>query len=117
MELYQILCLCGIPALAGMIWGYLSKKLSKLHEEQEVSKKQTTALQLGVQALLRDRLLQSYHYYALRGWADADERSNFLNLYSQYHALGANGVMDDIKRRFMELPLDDPEGRVSFVQG
>ena len=67
---------------------------------------QTRAVKRGVQALLRDRLLQGYKYYRMQGWADEDDRSNLENVYEQYHALGANGVMDNLRLRFLDLPLD-----------
>lgn len=66
---------------------------------------QTRAVKRGVQALLRDRLIQGYKYYAAQGWADVDDRSNLENVYVQYHALGVNGVMDNLRERFLALPL------------
>ena len=36
-------------------------------------------------------------------------REIFENMYNQYHILGANGVMDDIYRKFMALPLEEKE--------
>lgn len=66
---------------------------------------QTRAVKRGVQALLRDRLIQGYKFYAVQGWADVDDRSNLENVYVQYHALGANGVMDDLRDKFLKLPL------------
>ena len=66
---------------------------------------QTRAVKKGVQALLRDRLLQGYKFYRVQGWADEDDRNNLENVYIQYHALGANGVMDDLRKKFLELPL------------
>ena len=66
---------------------------------------QTRAVKRGVQALLRDRLIQGYKFYAAQGWADVDDRSNLENVYVQYHALGANGVMDDLRGKFLQLPL------------
>ena len=67
---------------------------------------QIRAVKQGVQALLRDRLIQGYKYYRKQGYADEDDRSNLENVYKQYHALGANGVMDDLRTRFLSLPLD-----------
>ncbi len=60
---------------------------------------------LALQALLRDRLLEGYRTAAGRGWADLEEKSNFENLYRQYHQLGLNGVMDDVRSRFLPLPI------------
>ena len=66
---------------------------------------QIRAVKKGVQALLRDRLIQGYKFYRAQGWADEDDRSNMENVYQQYHALGANGVMDNLRGRFLDLPL------------
>ena len=69
---------------------------------------QIRAVKKGVQALLRDRLIQGYKFYRQQGWADEDDRSNLENVYQQYHALGANGVMDNLRQRFIDLPPDPP---------
>ena len=91
MSFWEILKAAGVPALLlGLIittWV------------------QTRAVKRGVQALLRDRLLQGYKYYRAQGWADEDDRTNLENVYVQYHSLGANGVMDNLRKRFLDLPL------------
>ena len=66
---------------------------------------QVRAVKKGIQALLRDRLVQGYKYYRAQGWADEDDRTNLENVYVQYHSLGANGVMDNLRKRFLDLPL------------
>lgn len=96
MSLWEIIKAAGVPALLlGLIittWV------------------QTRAVKRGVQALLRDRLLQGYKYYRAQGYADEDDRTNLENVYVQYHSLGANGVMDDLRARFLALPLPpDPQ--------
>lgn len=94
MSFWEILKAAGVPALLlGLIittWV------------------QTRAVKRGVQALLRDRLLQGYKFYRHQGWADEDDRTNLENVYQQYHALGANGVMDDLRAKFLALPTDPP---------
>lgn len=66
----------------------------------------TEAVQRGVQALLRDRLYDKYEYYSELGYAPIRARENFENMWTQYHSLGKNGVMDDIHVKFMELPTE-----------
>lgn len=63
----------------------------------------------GVQALLRDRLIQSYNYYMDKGFAPIYARQNWENMWQQYHNLGENGVMDDLHSKFMALPTDKQE--------
>ena len=91
MSFWEILKAAGVPALLlGLI---------------VTTWIQTRAVKRGVQALLRDRLLQGYKYYRAQGWADEDDRTNLENVYVQYHSLGANGVMDNLRKRFLDLPL------------
>lgn len=97
MTTYQILCLCGIPSIVSIVIGWLIGRVRTYRVD-------TKALMLGLQAVLRDRLLQSYKHYTGKGYADTDDRMNWENMYTQYHSLGANGVMDDIRLKFLALP-------------
>ena len=99
MTLYQILSL-----LFGS--GLLITILTAVWRKIKQNEKKTESVQLGVQALLRDRLYSTYLKYAEKGYAPIYARENFENMYNQYHILGANGVMDDIYRKFMDLPLE-----------
>ena len=102
MSLYQILSLTFGSGLLITILTAVWRKI-KLNE------KKTESVQLGVQALLRDRLYSTYLHYQEKGFAPIYARENFENMYNQYHVLGANGVMDDIYRKFMNLPLEESE--------
>ena len=99
MNLYQILSL-----LFGS--GLLITILTAVWNKIKMNERKTESVQLGVQALLRDRLYYNYMKYAEKGYAPLYARENFENMYKQYHILGANGVMDDIYRKFMALPLE-----------
>ena len=103
MSLYQILSLTFGSGLLVTILTAVWRKI-KLNE------KKTESVQLGVQALLRDRLYSTYMHYQEKGYAPIYARENFENMYNQYPVLGANGVMDDIYRKFMDLPLEESEG-------
>ena len=59
----------------------------------------------GTQALLRDRLYHIYYKYKDLGYRTSHSTENFENIYTQYHTLGANGVMDDVRKNFYELEL------------
>lgn len=100
MNLYQALSLLGVGGLvtSGYVWIYNSLKAQKASSE---------ALKAGVQAILRDRLYGMYYKYKALGHTNADARANFENLYQQYHALGANGVMDDIREKFLDFDIDE----------
>ena len=74
--------------------------LSRLHRQETQQK----ALEMGIQALLRDRMLHSYNKYTELGYAPVYAKENFENMYQQYHGLGGNGVMTQLHAEFMELP-------------
>ena len=99
MSLYQILSL-----LFGS--GLLTAILTAVWKKIKNNEKKTESVQLGIQALLRDRLYHTYMKYTEKGYAPIYARENLENMYQQYHTLGANGVMDDVYKKFMALPLE-----------
>ena len=109
MSAYQILSLCGIPAIAGIvIWLVIKrpmeKRIKKAEENQKTQDAQQKAIMLGVQALLRDRLLQAYEHYEKQGYANYEQKSNVENIHKQYEALGPNNVMIGYHEKFLALP-------------
>lgn len=98
MTAYQIMCLVGVPAIVAGFTGYLCGKFKKIKTDLESTK-------LGVQALLRDRLLQSYNRFKKNGYVTVDEKSNFENMWIQYHNLGQNGVMDSIHDEVLKMQV------------
>ena len=106
MSVYQWLCLLGVQGIITLILSrVISKKLNTADARAEQAKKETAAIAEGVKALLRDRLLQGYKHFIEKGWADMDDRSNLDNVWRQYHALGGNGDMNDLRRTFRHLPM------------
>ena len=93
MNVYQWLCVLGIPSLIAAGAGLIVNQYHQLK-----------AVKLGLQAILRDRLLQASEFYARRGYADYDEKANVVNLYEQYEALGPNGIMQRKHDAFLSLP-------------
>ena len=124
MNIYQWLCVLAVPNIIALIWTtVINRRLKKKDEERdrvrteieaqqkEIKKQndnldaQNKATMLGVQALLRDRLLQSFRYYIELGYADYSDRENVRNMYEQYEALGPNSVMSDLYEKFTALPM------------
>lgn len=93
MTIYNWLTLFGIPGLMAALWAFVVGLW-----------KQNKAVKLGLQALLRDRLLQAFTHYEQAGYADYDEKTNVTNMFTQYESLGKNGVMNKRYEKFMNLP-------------
>lgn len=66
--------------------------------------RQISGMRKGIQALLRAQLISDWNKYSEMEYAPIYARENFENVYTQYHNLGANGVMDDIRNKFLALP-------------
>lgn len=97
-SLYQIFSIIGIPSIFTIL-GWIYKRVKDNDEE-------TLSVKLGIQALLRSEMIDTYNKWFEKGYAPIYARESFENCYKQYHKLGANGVMDDIHDKFMELPIE-----------
>ena len=95
MTFYQILSLFGVGGIVISIVTFIFKQISGMRK--------------GIQALLRAQLISDWNTYSERGYAPIYARENFENVYTQYHNLGANGVMDDIRKKFLDLPDKPPK--------
>lgn len=102
MTVYQWLCLLGVPTLIVCLYKYVNSVIKKTRDD-------TNALKLGIQALLRSQMIAEYNKYSEKGYAPVYARENFENCWKQYHSLGANGVMDDLREKFLELPVKKEE--------
>lgn len=102
MTVYQWLCLLGVPTLIVCLYKYVNSVIKKTRDD-------TNALKLGIQALLRSQMIAEYNKYSEKGYAPVYARENFENCWKQYHSLGANGVMDDLHEKFLELPVKKEE--------
>lgn len=68
--------------------------------------KKEKALAQGIQALLRAQMISDYNKWMDRGYAPIYAKENFENCWKQYEALGANGVISNIHKEFMNLPTE-----------
>ena len=97
--IWNISCTFGIPAiLGGAMWVGFKTVLTSLG-----------AIKKGTQASLRNSLVQLWEKYSELGYAPVWVRDDFENMYIQYHNLGANGVIDDIRTKFLALPTEAPK--------
>ena len=89
-----------VGAAFGVVTAALSAGVHFLRRQRG----QQAALHQGLKALLRDRLVQGYHFHMERGFCSVFERDGMTALYEAYHALGGNGTVDDLWRKLQGLP-------------
>lgn len=103
MTIYQFLCLIGFPSLLLAFCKYITNKI-------KISDKKSEATRNGVQALLRDRLHQSYEHFSSLEYAPIYAKENFENMYKQYQTIANDEVMKGIYEKFMLLSNERKEG-------
>lgn len=94
-----------IEFILSCVVGILSFTLTRITQQFKKEIEDQKALKLGIQAMLRDRLIQAYNRHTRKGFCSIQDRDNITNLYEQYHSLGVNGVMDGLYEEMMELPV------------
>lgn len=104
MTTFNWLSLFGVPAIIlaifTAIYGKLKARIAKTNEENE-------ALKRGMKVLLMDRMYELYSVSKKNGGATKFQRQNWNILYVQYHNLGGNGDMNDVRDKFFDLPILD----------
>ena len=89
----------------------MSKENQKIYEEL---KKHSAAdveirsdlqlCKLGLQAVIKNTLKNRYEKWIREGQAPLDAKDDLERMYQVYHKLGANGVMDSLREKFLALP-------------
>ena len=76
-------------------------------QKKEVQRQQ--AIEMGIQALLRDRIVTAYYHYVDRGWITLHGLEATEKMYTEYHKLGGNGTVTKLMEDLRELQvLDNP---------
>ena len=87
-----------LSAGMGMLLTYIFTGLRARNKRQD-------ATQTGLQALLRDRIIQVYnHYVTEKKWIPIYAKDSIVSCYESYENLGANGVIDDLMAEIKALP-------------
>lgn len=65
---------------------------------------QFRAIKLGMQAQLRNSIIDQYNKYLDKGYMPIYALENVQAMYVQYHALGGNGTITHLVEELKELP-------------
>lgn len=87
----------ALSAVFGIILRNLWKMIKTERSENETVRE-------GMQALLRDRIIESYNKYSEKGYCPIYAKENVKHMYAPYHALGGNDVATELVERLMKMP-------------
>lgn len=74
----------------------------------KMRKKRETALENGVQCLLRAEIIRNHDKYVSRRFCPIYAKEALRRAYNAYHALGGNDVATRLYDEVMDLPTEDP---------
>ncbi|WP_443684916.1 hypothetical protein [Phascolarctobacterium succinatutens] len=95
----------ALNSVINVVFGGVITLLITMYRQK---KKENDALKAGLQALLRDRIIQAYnHYVQDKGWIPIYAKESIDACYRSYEALGDNGVIDSLMEQLNELPNYD----------
>lgn len=69
------------------------------------NKRKDEAIELGVQALLRNELIRRYREYEQKGEISILDKENMEAMFEQYKNLGGNGTVKHMMDELLELPI------------
>ena len=78
------------------------RKIKSRFKEQD---KKREAIERGVQALLRNELIQRFREYKLAGEMTLLDKENMDHMFKEYFNLGGNGMMKEVYDEFKEIPI------------
>jgi len=90
-------------ALASAVLSVLYSKLNKIAKE---SIKRNNAVGEGVQAILRNEIIEQYNKYKDKGYCPIYAKTNIKNLHKPYKNLGGNGVIDKLVEELLEMSTE-----------
>lgn len=97
--LIDILISWAIPFVLGGIITGLVAYIKAMH-------RRNTALEDGVQCLLRAEIIRMHDKYTARGYCPIYAKESLKRAYNSYHTLGGNDVATGLYEDTMELPTE-----------
>lgn len=92
-----------ITTILGIALGVVSSKLKKTKEKDDEEKKKDEAIELGVQALLRNEIIRRYREFESKGEISILDQENLDEMFTQYKNLGGNGTVKKMMNDLYEL--------------
>ena len=87
----------------GIALGVVTSKLKKTKEKDENEKKKNEAIELGVQALLRNEIIRRYRVFETKGEISILDQEDLDEMFEQYKNLGGNGTVKKMMNDLYEL--------------
>lgn len=96
--------------LSVLAWGYRI-----IYQRLKESERENKAISEGVQALLRESIIDSYNKYSEKGSMPIYAKESTKRAYRAYHALGGNDVAKELYEKMLEMPEPKASRRIPGI--
>lgn len=100
-----------VGALTGLVSTLLSAGvilvLKNLNKKQKDTSARQEAVEQGMRALLRDRIVQAYYHFHPSGKIAINSLEALEMMHEEYTNLGGNGVVDKLMDDIRQLEVED----------
>lgn len=87
-----------------LITSALTASSTYFWKQNKARKSEQNAVKLGIQALLRNGIIEQYNKYMDKKYIPIYAMDNVEAMYKQYHALGGNGTITELYEDLKQLP-------------
>ncbi len=91
--------------VCGLCTGGLVATFRHFHIKLKRANQRQDALEQGLQAMLRDRIVQAYYHYKERGNISQHGLESIESMYKAYHLLGGNGMVTHLMEDMRKLEI------------
>lgn len=88
----------------GLVSLALTASVKNLQKQNKIRKVEQEAIKKGIQALLRDGIINQYNKYMEKKYIPIYALDNVESMYKEYHALGGNGTITELYQDLKRLP-------------
>lgn len=109
LEIVLSVLSCVLSVVSGVILIFCTRIINKARSDKEAEAKKSQAIANGVEALLRESIINTYNKYSEKGYCPVYAKESLKRAYSAYHGLDGNDVATGLYHKCLNMPENPPE--------
>jgi hypothetical protein len=109
MQILNFIQINWVGWLFAALFGLSGNGYRLLRKQMLKQKEDSHAIKMGIQALLRQQIIDCHHKYTGRGICPIYAKESLRRVYKAYHNLGGNDVATELYEELLEMPVEKKE--------
>ena len=105
-EIYEFVQASWMEWLFLAVSGAAGLGYRRVMTHQKEDRERNNALSAGVQALLRDRIIQAYNLHSEKGYCPIYAKDNVRRLFTPYSELEHDTVITELVGKLLQMPTE-----------